>query len=123
MHFCRVCSNMYYCRLADKGDSLTYYCRNCGDENENPSLSTKHQTIIKNSANEKQTFPHIINKYTKLDHALPRTNTIQCVNSSCESNQSDFNENDREIIIIRYDNANMKYVYLCSHCDQAWTIS
>ena len=27
---------------------------------------------------------------------------------------------DREVIYIRYDDINMKYVYLCVHCDTTW---
>ena len=26
----------------------------------------------------------------------------------------------REIIYIRYDDSNMKYIYLCSDCDTVW---
>ena len=29
-------------------------------------------------------------------------------------------ENGREVIYIRYDDINMKYVYLCVHCDTTW---
>jgi hypothetical protein len=29
-------------------------------------------------------------------------------------------ENNREVIYIRYDDTNMKYVYLCVHCDTTW---
>ena len=25
-----------------------------------------------------------------------------------------------EVIYVRYDNANMKYVYICTHCDSIW---
>ena len=29
-------------------------------------------------------------------------------------------QNNREVIYIRYDDINMKYVYLCVHCDTTW---
>jgi DNA-directed RNA polymerase subunit M/transcription elongation factor TFIIS len=29
-------------------------------------------------------------------------------------------ESSREVIYIRYDDTNMKYVYLCVHCDMTW---
>ena len=33
MHFCEVCSNMYYIKIADDDDSsLINYCRKCGNE-------------------------------------------------------------------------------------------
>ena len=28
--------------------------------------------------------------------------------------------NNREIIYLRYDDINMKYIYLCVHCDTVW---
>ena len=51
-----------------------------------------------------------------------------CPNSECKTNkheQKDEEENSiggggREILYIRYDEINMKYVYLCSTCDTVW---
>jgi len=64
-----------------------------------------------------QKFSHIINKYTKLDPTLPRISKILCPNAECETNT---HETPREIIYIRYDDVNMKYIYLCSSCDTVW---
>ena len=117
MHFCKVCSNMYYIRInGDDSNTLIYYCRNCGDEDnllaiENICVS---KTQIKKT---EQTFHHIINKYTKLDPTLPRITTILCPNAECITNTE---QKNREIIFIRYDDTNMKYVYLCSDCDTIW---
>ena len=117
MHFCNICNNMYYIRIDSKDtNKLIYYCRNCGNEDsllsvENVSLS---KTYVKK--NEQQ-FSHIINKYTKLDPTLPRINNILCPNSKCQTNTE---EKSREIIYIRYDDINMKYIYMCSTCDTIW---
>jgi len=117
MHFCSECSNMYYIRInSDDPNKLVYYCRKCGNEDkllaiENVCVS---KTQIKKS---EQTFSHIINKYTKLDPTLPRINTILCPNGDCATNTKD---KEREIIYIRYDDMNMKYVYLCSECETVW---
>jgi aspartate carbamoyltransferase regulatory subunit len=72
------------------------------------------KTQIKKS---EQTFSHIINKYTKLDPTLPRINTVLCPNSDCATNKDGV---PREIIYIRYDDSNMKYIYLCSSCNIVW---
>jgi len=117
MHFCSNCKNMYYMRInVDDPNKLIYYCRNCGNENdviaiENVCVS---KTYIKKN---EQSFNQIINKYTKLDPTLPRINTILCPNSDCTTNTKN---TEREIIYIRYDDINMKYVYLCSTCDVVW---
>ena len=117
MHFCSVCNNMYYLRIDEKNpNKLDYYCRNCGHEDkllahDNMCIS---KTFIKKND---QSFNHIINEYTKLDPTLPRVNTILCPNKECETNT---NKVKREIIYIRYDDTNMKYVYLCSECSTIW---
>ena len=66
-----------------------------------------------------QEFSHIINKYTKLDPTLPRVSNILCPNPDCATNK-DKDKEQREIISIRYDDTNMKYVYLCSTCNTVW---
>lgn len=133
MHFCSECHNMYYLKLSvgdlnedgantteassDISNKLIYYCRNCGHEddtitNENICVSITH---IK----REQNYTHIINEYTKYDPTLPRINTIKCPNNSCKSNSVDDAAN-REVIYIRYDDINMKYIYLCTVCDKIW---
>ena len=117
MHFCTNCKNMYYIRInAEDPNKLIYYCRNCGNEDKllasiNVCVSS---TQVKKS---NQSFNHIINKYTKYDPTLPRINKILCPNAECKTNTDGV---EREIIYIRYDDVNMKYVYLCSTCDTVW---
>ena len=117
MHFCTNCSNMYYIRInSDDPNKLVYYCRKCG--NEDKFLAIENVCVSKTQVKKsEQTFSHIINKYTKLDPTLPRINTILCPNSDCITNTELKN---REIIYIRYDDSNMKYIYLCSDCDSVW---
>lgn len=118
MYFCEECGNMYYIQIdEEKNDYLNYYCRNCG--NVNHELTKNNITVYKNdfSKSEKK-YNHIINKYTKLDPTLPRISNIKCPNELCITNK-DENIN-KEIIYLRYDDVNMKYIYLCSHCDVIW---
>ena len=121
MDFCKICNNMYYIKITNEEcDSLTYYCRKCGDEDNstiNTSKSILKEVINGNNDNKASSY---INKYTKFDRTLPRINYIKCPNSSCNSNNKDFDSETKEIIYIRYDNINMKYIYLCTHCDTSW---
>jgi hypothetical protein len=111
---------MYYIRVSSESDDkLVYYCRNCGNEdnnlaNENICVSRTH---IKRS---EQKYSHIINKFTKLDPTLPRSNTIKCPNQDCISNSSKEEAIEREVIYMRYDDINMKYIYICANCDSVW---
>ena len=120
MHFCSQCSNMYYIRInEDDPNKLIYYCRKCG--NEDSLLASKNICVSRTQIKKtEQSFSHIINKYTKDDPTLPRINNIQCPNPNCATNKDG---KEREIIYIRYDDVNMKYVYLCSDCDTVWKIN
>lgn len=104
---------MYYISIAeDDPNKLTYYCRHCG--NTDTSLLVKN-TIVSTVHLKKsqQEFSHVINKYTKLDPTLPRVSNVKCPNTEC-------NPADKEIVCIRYDETNYKYVYLCCTCDTVW---
>jgi len=122
MHFCNKCGNMYYIKLMETSKKqLAYYCRKCGNED----TSFTESSVVVSKTNVKQTsktFDHMINPYTKLDPTLPRSNVIDCPNDACISNREDGGV-EKEVIYIRYDNDNMKYVYLCSHCDRVWQFS
>jgi DNA-directed RNA polymerase subunit M/transcription elongation factor TFIIS len=127
MHFCSVCANMYYISITPENE-LQYYCRNCGNIDntiaaENicvSKMNIKHTTT-------QQSFSQVVNKYTKYDPTLPRINTIRCPNDECPSNTlatgSDGGENKKsknEIIYVRYDDTNLRFVYLCAKCDKVW---
>lgn len=118
MHFCSQCQNMYYISIdPDDSNKLVYYCRNCGNKDSNLYLSEEVTVSKIQLKKSEQEFSHIINKYTKLDPTLPRVTNILCPNADCLTNKDDKN---REIIYIRYDDTNMKYVYLCSTCNTVW---
>lgn len=108
---------MYYIRIdSNNTNNLVYYCRNCG--NEDNMMLSENSVVCKTSLKkDEQTFEHIVNKYTKLDPTLPRTNKILCPNQNCDTNKKD---TPREILSIRYDNINIKYVYMCSTCNTIW---
>jgi DNA-directed RNA polymerase subunit M/transcription elongation factor TFIIS len=108
---------MYYISIdPNNANKLVYYCRNCGNVDE--TLSVDNVTVSKIQLKKsEQEFSHIINKYTKLDPTLPRVNNILCPNVNCKTNTED---DPKEIIYIRYDDINMKYVYLCSTCNTVW---
>ena len=119
MKFCSQCSNMYYIGLSESdGNKMIYYCRNCGfkDYETSQEGSSVLKTYMKKSG---QSFNHIVNEYTKLDPTLPRIYNMKCPNSNCITNHSD-NKLPVEIIYMRYDDNNLKYVYICVDCDLIW---
>jgi DNA-directed RNA polymerase subunit M/transcription elongation factor TFIIS len=145
MHFCSVCHNMYYLKIVEDEEgndntTLAYYCRNCG--NSDTMLMTENNCVSNTQIKRtEQNYNHIINEYTKHDPTLPRISTINCPNPACESNtveelaseagsgaseaaeegtSSSEMAKKPEIIYIRYDDVNMKYIYLCTYCDTKW---
>ena len=120
MHFCSVCDNMYYIKLSEiDNNELNYYCRNCGN---NDSFINQDNICVSKIQinNNTQKFNLFINEFTKLDPTLPRTNSIKCPNDKCATNSKDSDDTNREVIFIRYDDTNMKYIYLCCNCDYSW---
>ena len=118
MHFCSECGNMLYIKLStDDQKKLIYYCRKCGNQTtmiteDNICVSKLYLTKKKNK------IDGMINEFTKLDPTLPRITNIKCPNLECESNIE--GNPPAEIIYIRYDDINMKFLYLCSSCDNTW---
>jgi hypothetical protein len=114
---------MYYISITPENE-LQYYCRNCGHIDDTiaadnicvSKINIKHTTT-------QQSFSQVINKYTKFDPTLPRIHTSRCPNDECPSNTGSVGEKKKsknEIIYVRYDDMNLKYVYLCAKCDKVW---
>ena len=129
MHFCKECGNMYYLKLKsmddDSSNNLVYYCRKCGNEDENILENKNNLYVSRNELKVQSNYKNVINKYTKLDPTIPRIYTIDCPNGECVSNkhlEKGTEGVEKEILYIKYDNANMKYIYLCAHCDKIWNI-
>ena len=136
MHFCPKCGNMYYLQLKkDDEDKLIYYCRNCGHEDDSLVTNLDNLYVSKTNIKKEKNYKNAINKYTKLDPTLPRITNIDCPNKECPSNIQDDGaieskdgdnpkkaKKEKEIVYIRYDDTNMKFIYLCCVCDHAWKI-
>lgn len=114
MHFCVKCDNMYYLKLnEDDPNKLIYYCRHCGDEANN--LTAEDMCVLKLQVKRnEEKYIHVMNEYTKLDPTLPRIKTLECPNAECRKKA------ESDIIYIRYDDVNIKYVYMCKSCDTTW---
>lgn len=128
MRFCANCNNMLYLQLmSDKVAQLNYYCRSCGAVEDHAHTVADQGICVLNTQFKKgeQRFNHIINRYTKLDPTLPRIYNIKCPNGQCKTNEEDATAlaeetRETEIIYMRYDEDNMKYLYICVACDTIW---
>jgi len=111
---------MYYLKISEEdGNKLIYYCRNCGFEDStltSENICVSETTVRRDS----QKYTQTINEYTKEDPTLPRITTIRCPNQECKSNKEGEEASSREVLYIRYDDKNMKYIYMCAVCDTVW---
>jgi uncharacterized Zn finger protein len=109
---------MLYIALNEEDtNKLTYYCRHCGTVD--TTITQEGHCVLQTQLKKgEQKFQHMINPYTKLDPTLPRIYTMKCPNESCKTNGSE--KTDAEVIYMRYDDKNMKYVYICVECDTIW---
>jgi DNA-directed RNA polymerase subunit M/transcription elongation factor TFIIS len=110
--FCKVCR--YYMYLNQDGATLHRVCRNCGHQEEE-----KGGLILEIDLKEKTSegYKILMNEFTKQDPTLPHVNTIKCPNDECASNVSD---RERDVIYLKYDAVNMKFLYICNVCDTQW---
>jgi DNA-directed RNA polymerase subunit M/transcription elongation factor TFIIS len=139
---------MYYIKInGEDANTLVYYCRFCGHEDNEP---TDDGVVVLRTEYKKteQQFSHMINRYIKHDPTLPRITNVKCPNEGCKSNSSTDKSNsstdksnsstdksnsssasgghdspkgnESSVIYLRYDDANMKYLYICEHCDTTW---
>jgi DNA-directed RNA polymerase subunit M/transcription elongation factor TFIIS len=119
MKFCEKCDNMYYISInAEDPNKLVHYCRNCKFIDD--SIIQEGGCIIDvQTKNDEQHINRIINKYTKNDPTLPRVYNMKCPNNDCNSNKSNQTKNP-EVVYLRYEDDNMKYLYICTECDNTW---
>lgn len=117
MKFCAKCDNMYYISIDNaNNDQLIYYCRFCGHKDE--TLTEEGVVVLKTQYKKnEQKFNHMVNQYTKLDPTLPRIYSMKCPSMECPTNKESAASKECEIIYLRYDDDNMKYLYICTTCD------
>ena len=110
--FCKVCR--YYMYLDQDGSTLRRICRNCGYQEEE-----KGGLILEIDLKEKTSegYKILMNEFTPLDPTLPHVDTIKCPNQECETNTSG---KQRDVIYLKYDTVNMKFLYICNVCKTQW---
>lgn len=116
MRFCEHCNNMLYVNV-DEEKRLVYYCKTCGHKD--TIMDKGHSVCIvdDNKINDYAKYSQYINPYLKYDPCLPRVKNIICPCGECSKPK----EAENEVIYIKYDATNMKFIYNCCHCNHFWT--
>ena len=112
LEFCNVCENYLY--LDTSNDKLTKSCKTCGYKKDGASgLIT--ETIV--NAQSSEDYRYVVNEFTKQDPRLPHFKNLKCPNTACQSQVS----GDNDVIVIKYNQKNMSFVYICNVCNTEWS--
>jgi DNA-directed RNA polymerase subunit M/transcription elongation factor TFIIS len=124
MKFCNVCDNMLYIRLEateGNGNKLVYFCKNCGNSIDGEDTATKSCIIDTNYIDDQTTYKQFATPYITHDPTLPRVNDIACPNAECSSVAgSSAAATTPEVIYVKYDATNLKFLYHCTRCSTFW---
>ena len=99
----------------DKDKKLLHYCKNC-NKKEYKETTDSELIITDNKLEDSIKFAQYVNPYLKHDPTLPRVSNIPCVNDKCSKKHDQPND----VIYLKYDFVNMKYLYYCAYCDTVW---
>jgi DNA-directed RNA polymerase subunit M/transcription elongation factor TFIIS len=111
-YFCPTCKNYLYPQVED--NKLTRICRTCGFQ-----VEDKGGLVMETFVQQKSTdsYKILVNEFTRQDATLPYLTDLKCPNAQCDSNKG---KASKKIYYIKYDRENLKFVYICSSCEQTW---
>lgn len=119
MRFCPYCKNLLIHKVDDKSVTLKRSCT-CGYEEDDKEGGLVMETVIQEKTSE--SYKILLNEFTRQDPTLPHTKEIKCPDDKCPSN----NGADRDVILIKYDKENLKFIYMCNAkggdlaCGKTW---
>ena len=113
--FCKGCENMLYIHVDSETNELYNACKACGNIEKMKDMS--HHIYSTNTQNKIDKSEIInLNPYISHDITLPiikNNKNIKCKNELCDNKET-------VIKYIKYDNTNMKFIYICNHCGSKW---
>ena len=119
MNFCNSCDNLLEIVIQSDEDGsksyLTFNCNCCNlvySKEQSKELIKDNCIYSLNFNTDNIKLKSIINKYTHEDITLPRVRNIKCPNKQCPVEEP-------EIVYLKYNEAEMKYICICCDCRQA----
>ena len=115
IRFCTVCDNYLYLQVEGETQTLQRMCRNCGFKDTEDQGGLVSEMHIEQRAAEGYT---LINEFTLKDKRLPHLyGTMKCISDKCPSNTQ---SKESDIVYIKYDTENLRYIYMCYLCQATW---
>ena len=128
LKFCPVCRNLLFLMNTYDGaaadgkpgsqtndTTLRWSCRSCGHAEDYVDGGMLYEINLQQKVSEG--YKVLLNEFTRLDPTLPHVSNIKCPNDECGSNTSGA---ERDVIYMKYDAVNLKYLYICNVCEQHW---
>lgn len=111
MEFCEVCDNLLYIRAEDEY-ALVKHCKHC-DFSKKVTTGQSFKVNETLYSEDQLLYDQFQNKYLRHDPTLPRIRdpALPCPNPDCTGPKD-----MPQIIYIKYQSTNMKYMYCCDHC-------
>ena len=115
MEFCEICDNMLYVK-SNEEKKLVKFCKHC-DFEKVETVNTAINISKTFYSGDDLLYNQHVNKYLRYDPTLRRIKDplINCPNENCNAP-----DDKNQVIYIKYDNKNMKYLYVCEHCGETW---
>jgi len=113
MEFCGVCNNYLY--LDTNNNALLKVCKTCGFQKNDEVGGLITDTIIQ--AKSSADYKYVVNEFTKVDPRLPHFKNLKCPNQACPTSSG---EEESDVIVIKYDQKNLRFVYICNVCNVEW---
>ena len=117
INFCKGCENIMFV-YTDEENKLYLGCKVCGEKED----YVNNNCIYSNEFNFDFSETINNNKYLSFDNTLPiieNNKNIKCPNEDCKTNEKDTSKNTN-ITYIKYNDDDMKYIYICKNCGQKW---
>ena len=114
VEFCDKCDNILYLQINQENHSIHLLCKACG--NQKPM---KDKIIeINNNTHVNVDKSDVINTNPFITHditlpTIKNNKNIKCQNEDCTAEEIN-------IKYIKYDDENMKYLYICNNCGCKW---
>ena len=117
MFFCENDNNMLYIKV--NNNDLKYYCKLCLTEYDLKNLKGSTKCIYKQNYNiNKYSYKTFLNDNIFEDKTLPVINNLECINSDCITHKD--KKIIKEVLYIKYNTIDMKFIYFCNHCKTKW---
>lgn len=117
INFCPVCANMLYLSAGSNSRTLLHVCKNCNTTQELESQGASlciSETLYGDAAAAAHMFADPAIKH---DPTLPRVSHIACPRGE----QCSGHRKQQEVIYIKHNATQLRYLYFCCHCDNFWT--